>query len=376
MREEDPGARAQGTAFAERIIRWQRIEGRHDLPWQGTRDPYRIWLSEIMLQQTQVTTVLDYYPRFLERFPDLAALAAAPLEAVLERWSGLGYYSRARHLHRCARLLMDERGGLFPTDETALAMLPGIGPSTAAAIAVFAFGRRAAILDGNVKRVLCRVHGIVEDPGRGEVERRLWARARAALPDRDLEAYTQGLMDLGATVCVRRHPACSRCPVGAICEVGRSGQWDRIPAPRARASLADREIAWLVLIDTDRVLVEERPGQGIWGGLLSLPEFDPESPGLLAERIERRLGLVPHGLCPLPSVRHSFTHFRLIAQPWLARVDHAAHCVAQTPPDPAGRTLRWLPFDAIASAALPRPVKQLLVQREAWPALDLPQARK
>jgi len=371
-----PSGDAHGTGFAERVVRWQRLEGRHDLPWQGTRDPYRVWLSEIMLQQTQVATVLEYYKRFLERFPDLSALAAAPLEAVLEQWSGLGYYSRARHLHRCARLLSEEHGGVFPEDETALAQLPGIGASTAAAIAVFAFGRRAAILDGNVKRVLCRVHGIVDDPGRREVERRLWALAGAALPDHDLEAYTQGLMDLGATVCVRRRPACARCPVAAICEVGRSGQWENIPAPRLRAPLADREIALLVLVDTNRVLVEERPGQGIWGGLLSLPEFDPVSPDLLAERIERRLGLSPRGLRPLPPVRHGFTHFRLIAQPWLASVDNATRWVAQTPPDPAGRTLRWLPFEAIASAALPRPIKQLLVQRESWPALDLMQAVK
>lgn len=350
------------SGLAERLVEWQLREGRHNLPWQGTRDPYRIWLSEIMLQQTQVSTVLEYFPRFLAKFPDLRALAKAPLESVLEQWSGLGYYSRARNLHRCAQVLVERHDGLFPDCAETLVTLPGIGASTAAAIAVFAFGRRAAILDGNVKRVLCRVHGIDEDPSRSSVERRLWTLAEHALPARDLEAYTQGLMDLGATVCVRRRPHCSRCPLEMLCEVARNGQWDRIPAPRARSGTAQREIALLMLVAGNSVLVEERPAKGIWGGLLSLPEFAPVTHDPLIGLIGQRFGFTPKALTPLPILRHAFTHFRLVAQPWLAQLDTEILCVRETPPSPpqTQTTLRWLRFESVATAALPRPVKRLL----------------
>ena len=204
--------------MAARVVRWQRRHGRHGLPWQGTRDPYRVWLSEVMLQQTQVATVLDYYPRFLERFPDVQALAAAPLDDVLALWSGLGYYSRARNLHRCAQEVVAAHGGAFPRAAPMLATLPGIGRSTAAAIAAFCFGERAAILDGNVKRVLTRAARLRRRPGRG----RRGARACGPPPRRccrraGVDVYTQGLMDLGATVCLARQPACERCPLAADC---------------------------------------------------------------------------------------------------------------------------------------------------------------
>src|SRR6202047_2289814 len=214
-----PSASALQSGFAARLIAWQRQHGRHDLPWQNTRDPYRIWLSEIMLQQTQVSTVIPYYARFLTRFPDVAALAAAPLDDVMALWAGLGYYSRARNLHRCAQAVAGEHGGAFPGSVDALAALPGIGRSTAAAIAAFAFGARATILDGNVKRLLARVFGIDGFPGEKRVENTMWTLAESLLPDGghtgEVTAYTQGLMDLGATLCVRGKPDCARCPFAA-----------------------------------------------------------------------------------------------------------------------------------------------------------------
>ncbi len=218
--------------FAARVVAWQRAHGRHDLPWQRTRDPYRIWLSEIMLQQTQVATVVPYYDRFLAAFPDVAALAAAPEDRVLERWSGLGYYRRAHHLHAAAKMVVARHGGAFPRDPSAIAALPGIGRSTAAAIAAFAFGARAAILDGNVKRVLARHRGIGGYPGAPRVERTLWALAESLLPARGIETYTQALMDLGATICTRAAPRCAACPVAAGCVARRSGRAAELPSPR------------------------------------------------------------------------------------------------------------------------------------------------
>ncbi|HEX5675504.1 MAG TPA: A/G-specific adenine glycosylase, partial [Azonexus sp.] len=217
--------------FAERLIAWQKIAGRHDLPWQQTRDPYRIWLSEIMLQQTQVGTVIPYFQRFLSRFPTVQALAEAPLESVIEHWAGLGYYARARNLHRCAREIVAVHAGKWPNSASQLSALPGIGRSTAAAIAAFAFGQRAAILDGNVKRVLCRQFAIEGFPGQSAVDRELWALAERLLPAADIESYTQGLMDLGATVCTRSRPRCEICPVSPDCQARLSGRQSALPTP-------------------------------------------------------------------------------------------------------------------------------------------------
>ena len=211
------------NTFAETLIAWQRGHGRHGLPWQ-VRDAYRVWLSEIMLQQTQVETVIPYYQRFIARFPDLPSLAAAPVEDVLTLWSGLGYYARARNLYKCARVVMERHGGAFPADPALLAELPGIGRSTAAAISAFSFGTRAAILDGNVKRVLARCFGIDGFPGNKAVETALWTLAESLLPATDVDIYTQAQMDLGATVCTRGRPACGRCPVAARCVALREGR--------------------------------------------------------------------------------------------------------------------------------------------------------
>ncbi|HEY1392439.1 MAG TPA: A/G-specific adenine glycosylase, partial [Methylibium sp.] len=217
--------------FAARLVAWQRIHGRHDLPWQRTREPYRVWLSEIMLQQTQVSTVLAYYPRFLQRFPDVRSLAAASLDEVLAAWAGLGYYSRARNLHRCAQVVLEQHGGEFPRSAAALVELPGIGRSTAAAIAAFCGDERAAILDGNVKRVLSRLLAFGEDLAQARNEKTLWACAEALLPAAagDMPAYTQGLMDLGATICLARKPACALCPTQGLCAAQREGRPEAYP---------------------------------------------------------------------------------------------------------------------------------------------------
>lgn len=347
--------------FAPRVIAWQRLHGRHDLPWQRTRDPYRIWVSEIMLQQTQVVAVMRYYARFMERFPDVRALAAADADEVLRLWAGLGYYSRARNLHACAKRVVDLHGGEFPRDPAALAELPGIGRSTAAAIAAFAFGRKAAILDGNVKRVLARVFGIEGFAGDRVVEQRLWQLAESLLPDEDIEAYTQGLMDLGATICVRQRPHCERCPLAADCVARTTGRTGQLPAARPRREVPQRQTAMLVLRDGDRVLLERRPAVGIWGGLWSLPQLlVDDARDRLAEQVAARFGLQVRAIEPLAPFQHGFTHFRLEVFAWLVDVQAATDGSVHSAHDAAG--VRWWPAARLADAGMPQPVKQLLLR--------------
>ena len=267
------------TDFASRVVRWQQAHGRNSLPWQNTRDPYRVWLSEIMLQQTQVTTVLDYYERFLARFPNVTALAAAGLDDVLALWSGLGYYSRARNMHRCAQDVVALHGGQFPRSAAVLQTLPGIGRSTAAAIASFCFGERVAILDGNVKRVLTRTLGFGDDLAVAANERALWDQATQLLPADDLAQtmprYTQGLMDLGATVCLARNPNCLLCPVQPLCVAKREGEPQRYPV-KTRKLKRTAQSLWLLQARTadGAVWLGKRPTPGVWAGLFCLPVFD------------------------------------------------------------------------------------------------------
>src|SRR5687768_11234269 len=272
--------------FAATIIGWQKRHGRHDLPWQGTRDPYRIWLSEVMLQQTQVAAVIPYFGRFLQRFPTVGALAEASEDEVLRLWSGLGYYARGRNLHAAAKQIVAQGG--FPASAQALCALPGIGRSTAAAIAAFAYGERAAILDGNVKRVLARCYGLHHKD-------EMWEKAEQLLPRRSIEVYTQALMDVGATVCTRK-PACERCPVKAGCVARKTGRIDELPAPRPRRPWPLRKATWFVYRNAGRVMLERRPSPGIWGGLWCFPEK-----AVLKAGTARRLEPIDHG----------FTHFRL-----------------------------------------------------------------
>lgn len=335
--------------FSTRLIDWQRQHGRHDLPWQNTRDPYRIWLSEIMLQQTQVSSVIPYYARFLERFPTLEALAQAPLDSVLELWAGLGYYARARNLHRCAQAIVTEYYGRFPQDPEAIASLPGIGRSTAAAISAFAFGTRSAILDGNVKRVLARCFGVEGFPGAAQTEKELWLLADALLPNDQIEAYTQGLMDLGSTLCTRSKPFCAACPMHDLCIARRDGRTAELPVAKPKKVLPERETTLLLITDGQRILLERRPPAGIWGGLLTLPEGGTAE----ARGFAQRHGFQLIGVRCLPSLKHSFSHFHLLIQPLLCRVEAPSRTVAE-----AG--WQWLDYGEVETAALPSPIRSLL----------------
>ncbi len=335
--------------FANQLIVWQPQQGRHGLPWQAGRDPYRVWLSEIMLQQTRVTTVIPYFERFVARFPDLDRLAVASLDEVLQYWSGLGYYSRARNLHAAARLIVTMHGSAFPRDPNTLIQLPGIGRSTAAAIAAFCFDTRAAILDGNVKRVLTRHFGIAEYPGERQTEIRLWSLAESLLPVRQIAIYTQALMDLGAMVCTRSHPDCSACPVTDTCFARRTGQTGRLPAPKPRKALPQLGV-WLVAYRYgQRLWLTRRPTHGIWGGLWCLPEYPaaPDAPQLCRQQwgvaaTEVRTGNV---------FRHTLTHRRLDIVPvW---VD-----LAEPPREDAGG--RWVSRQEALAAGIPVAVRKIL----------------
>lgn len=336
------------AGFSAAVIRWQRSHGRHGLPWQGTRDPYRVWLSEVMLQQTQVSTVLDYYPRFLARFPDVRALAAAPLDDVLALWSGLGYYSRARNLHRCAQVVVAEHGGAFPSSSEQLATLPGIGRSTAAAIAAFCFGERAAILDGNVKRVLARAIGFDGDLASAAEVNRLWLQAEALLPRRDVGVYTQGLMDLGATVCLARKPNCLICPLAEACVARASGEPERLPVKTRRLKRGRRLHALLWLRRGGQVYLVQRPGTGVWAGLWSLPEYQE------APRLEDLVLGWPGAGEWLPNVEHALTHFDWTLQPLAWTLPPRAKPPAGLPEG------RWFAVQEALALGLPAPIRRLL----------------
>jgi A/G-specific adenine glycosylase len=335
--------------FAARLVAWQRDHGRHGLPWQVS-DPYAVWLSEIMLQQTKVDTVIPYYRRFLARFPDIARLAAAHEDEVLALWSGLGYYARARNLHAAAQRIVAQHAGMFPRDIEAIQALPGVGRSTAAAIAAFAFGERRAILDGNVRRVFCRLFGIEGWPGDRAVENRLWALAEDLLPKERLTAYTQGLMDLGATLCRRGKPDCPRCPFSVDCIANQQGRQGELPSPRPRKALPERETVMLVMLHAGEVLLEKRPSLGIWGGLWSLPEC---AVGSDLQEESRRHGCEVASVTELPALSHGFTHFRLQIQLRLLTL-------ARRPVNLAEPGRLWLPLIDAHEAALPTPVRKIL----------------
>jgi A/G-specific adenine glycosylase len=344
----------QPGAFAERIVTWQRDHGRHNLPWQGTRDPYRIWLSEIMLQQTQVATVIGYYARFLDRFPDIPALAQSDQADVMPYWAGLGYYARARNLHRCAQELCQRWNGRFPDNAEDIATLPGIGRSTAAAIAAFAYGARSPIMDGNVKRVFTRYFGIPGVTSTRAVEQRLWSTADAMLEAApatlDMAAYTQGLMDLGSDICTRSRPDCMRCPLADSCYALMEGKQGELPSPKPRRASPERHCAMLVLNDGANILLEQQPSPGIWGGLWSLPQYDS------AQALSAACVALGHEGAPprkMAGLLHVFTHFRLHIEPWYL---HSA--IPDAPTARPGQA--WLPIAGLASTALPAPVKKIL----------------
>ncbi|WP_133498818.1 A/G-specific adenine glycosylase [Cognatilysobacter terrigena] len=342
--------------FAARLLAWFDVNGRHDLPWQHPRTPYRVWLSEVMLQQTQVATVIPYFHRFVDALPTLRDLADAPLDRVLALWSGLGYYTRARNLHAAARLCMERHGGELRRDVEALAALPGIGRSTAAAIAAQAWNDRHAILDGNVKRVLARYHGVEGWPGAPKVERVLWQFANAhvaeaGLPDDRLADYTQAQMDFGATLCTPRRPACVICPLQDDCVARIEGRQDELPTPRPAKVLPQRQAVVLVLRDADgRVLLRRRDATGVWASLWSLPQFEDEA---AADAWLASQPLRGDALMWLDDVAHGFSHYHLTLRPRVHRIQ-AATRVAD---DDAAA---WVARNDLVSLGIPAPVRTLL----------------
>jgi A/G-specific adenine glycosylase len=343
--------------FAERLLAWHALHGRHDLPWQHPRTAYRVWLSEIMLQQTQVATVIGFFSRFVAALPDLPALAAAEADRVLALWAGLGYYSRARNLHAAARICVARHGGELPRDFDALAALPGIGRSTAGAILAQAHGLRFAILDGNVRRVLAR-HALIEGSvASAPVLKRLWGLAEQRLPQARLADYSQAVMDLGASVCNSRRPRCGECPVAGDCAALAVGAVDRLPQKKTARVVPERSTRLLVLEDAHgRVLLERRPPAGIWGGLWSLPEMALDADP--AAHVGDRFGASLAGTTDLPPFTHAFTHFRLHVQPLRATLTHNGAAIADNP------ALRWVDGPARAALGLPRPVAALLDRLE------------
>jgi A/G-specific adenine glycosylase len=351
------GGAAPTDLFADPLVAWQRQHGRHTLPWQRTTDPYRVWLSEIMLQQTQVATVLGYYERFLQRFPTVRELAAAPQGDVMALWSGLGYYSRARNMHACAQAVVAHHGGEFPRSSEALQALPGIGRSTAAAIAAFCFGERVAILDGNVKRVLTRFLAFEGDMAVQAQERALWKIATEMLPATGIEAYTQGVMDLGATVCLPRAPLCLLCPVQANCAGRRTGAPERFPVKTKKLKRSARENAWLWLAWGDKLWLCQRPDTGVWAGLWSLPEFPTQQALAMAAEPWPGSGVA------FDSFTHVLTHLDWTLHPvrWElpARTSRkAADAITATLMGGA-----WFTLDQALALGLPAPVRKLLRQQ-------------
>ena len=337
------------------LLPWFDRHGRHDLPWQHPRTPYRVWLSEVMLQQTQVATVIPYFLRFIERFPDLAALAHAPADELMAHWAGLGYYARARNLQAAARACVEHHDGQLPRDVHALVALPGIGRSTAAAILSQAWGDRHAILDGNVKRVFTRVFGIDGHPGLPAVERRLWAIAEAqlaAVPESRMADWTQAQMDFGATLCTRARPACTLCPLQQRCVALRAGRVAELPTRKARAALPEREAHALLVRDgSGRYALLRRPDTGIWAGLWTLPQTDTQA--ALAQWTTAQLGADLDAADPLPTIVHTFSHYRLHLHLHRLSLPAAAGSAI-------GETAHgWFAPAQIATLGLPAPIRSL-----------------
>lgn len=352
-----PADITDSVGFSDSVLTWFDRHGRKDLPWQQQVSPYRVWVSEIMLQQTQVITVIPYFLRFMAQFPDVQALAGAREDDVLHLWSGLGYYSRARNLHRAACYLLSEYQGQFPADVEALSRLPGVGRSTAGAIAAIALGIRAPILDGNVKRVLARYQAVSGWPGTAAVTRTLWALSERYTPAERVADYTQAMMDLGALICTRRQPACHCCPLVASCQAYRQGEATAFPTPRPRKKLPEKAVRMLMLIRPggSQVLLQKRPSAGLWGGLWSFPEADSaQADGQVAEA----LGLALARVEEWPAFRHTFSHFHLRITPVRAWLEPASGAVPVLPSE----RWQWHRLDQPARLGLAAPVKKLLVQ--------------
>lgn len=339
--------------FAETLLAWHAAEGRHDLPWQHPRSAYRVWLSEIMLQQTQVQTVIPYFENFLSRLPNLRALAEASDQEVMQAWAGLGYYSRARNLHKAARICMTDHDGELPQEFEALIALPGIGRTTAGAILSQAFGKRYAIVDGNVKRVLTRFFAITGNPASTAVSKQLWTMAENLLPEKRMADYSQAIMDLGATVCTRSKPSCARCPLAGNCEALQTGSVMRFPERKTAKKTPQRERFFLIMINTGGdILLERRPAKGIWGGLHSLPEADDtDTAAQLASKLAK-CRKSPQALAP---VEHVFSHFRLLMRPLLFIECTLKSQIADND------AKAWVSRAHLSTYGLPAPIKKILM---------------
>lgn len=340
------------------VLSWFDQHGRHDLPWQQDITPYRVWISEIMLQQTQVSTVIPYFERFIGRFPDVHSLAKADINEVLHLWTGLGYYARARNLHKTAQIVVNKYNGDFPADLDELCSLAGIGRSTAGAIQALSMGKRGVILDGNVKRVLCRFFAIREWSGESTTQKQLWALAEQATPHTRVDAYTQAMMDLGATVCTRSKPLCQTCPLVENCQAFVQGLTTTLPAPKPRKTMPVRQTFMLILALPDgQVLLQQRPPSGLWGGLWSLPEYEH------MDSLETRLSQFGSKVKRIwPVMRHTFSHFHLDITPVVAQLESPA--VAENSPDQCWYSLATADKKG-QNLGLSAPVKKLLQQLAA-----------
>tara|TARA_R110000824_G_scaffold336_9_gene2258 strand:- start:53379 stop:54452 length:1074 start_codon:yes stop_codon:yes gene_type:complete len=346
--------KARQNPFSEAVLNWFQVHGRKNLPWQQNPNPYRVWISEIMLQQTQVSTVIPYYEKFMLSFPDIKQLALAESDKVLHHWTGLGYYARARNLHKTARLIHHEHNGVFPSSFEGLIELPGIGRSTAGAIIALAGNKRAAILDGNVKRVLCRYHCIEGWPQQGQTLEKLWALAEQLTPPNDCRDYTQAMMDLGATLCTRTKPQCSACPLQLTCQAYLSNRMAEFPNKKTKKLIPQKSTQMIILHSPDgqKVLLEKRPPQGIWGGLWSFPEIQE------SDTIDHFLS--SHGFSArakpvqCDEIRHTFSHFRLIIKPQLLSLSKMPAAIMEKP------DWHWYDLDKPSELGLAAPVNTLL----------------
>ena len=342
-------------AFAQAILTWFDHSGRKHLPWQQQKTAYRVWVSEIMLQQTQVTTVIPYFERFMQRFPTVNDLASASQDEVLQLWAGLGYYARGRNLHKCARKIVAEYCGEFPDDTTMLSQLPGIGQSTAGAIVSIAYNKRAAILDGNVKRVLARFHGIADWPGKTVVAKKLWGYAESYTPYQRCADYTQAMMDLGATLCTRSQPACNICPLQKDCIARQTDNPQNFPGKKPKKRLPIKNTQMLMIINTDdnSVWLQKRPPQGIWGGLWSFPELEQDDDS--ANYIQQHFGRVVHYENWTP-FRHTFSHYHLNIQPVYALIEKTGNRISES------SKKQWFDQQQAGTLGLSAPVKRLLAK--------------
>ena len=339
--------------FSDRLLAWFQKQGRHDLPWQLERTPYRVWVSEIMLQQTQVATVIPYYKRFMERFPDVQVLAAAKLDDVLHHWTGLGYYARARNLHKTANIIVKAYKGQFPETLDDVISLPGIGRSTAGAILSLACQQRHPILDGNVKRVLSRYYAIEDWPGKKAVETKLWEYAEQHTPKKSVEDYTQAIMDLGATVCTRRNPDCAHCPLTKACIARQTARQHDFPGKKPKTKLPGRETVFAIIENNKgEILLEQRPPTGIWGGLWCFPEISTDEP--VASAIQKQYGYMVKEQCEYQSFKHTFSHFQLMIKPIHIKIKGRSKHVKEA------ALSTWVHTDSDMNLGFPAPVVTLL----------------